>query len=81
VASSVVGPVRAKLRSYGPVKGLVFGNFGVASVNVHAMLKVIAERIAHCHWMEMGARDSNDAAVYREWGIGNMRGRARALLT
>jgi hypothetical protein len=86
VASTTVGPVRALLRSYGPVKGFVYGDFGEASANVHATLKVIAESIALSHWKEMGARNSNDAAsalsnrFYREWGIGNMRGRARALL-
>ncbi|KAJ1448007.1 hypothetical protein M885DRAFT_540684, partial [Pelagophyceae sp. CCMP2097] len=42
VASTTVGPVRAVLRSFGPVKGFVFGDFGEASVNVHALLKVIA---------------------------------------
>jgi hypothetical protein len=85
--SSQVGPVRALLRSYGPVKGAVFGNFGEACDNVHSLLKIVAGRIARENWREMGARNQPEAEAalssrfYREWGIGNARGRAHALLT
>ena len=85
--TSHVGPVRALLHSYGPTKGFAFGSFGEASENVHSLLKTTSGLIARDNWMEMGARSQPEAEAalaarfYREWGIGNARGRARALLS
>ena len=53
---------------------------------MHSLLRVVAGKIATDNWMEMGARyqcDANAALIsrfHREWGIGNARGRAHALL-
>jgi hypothetical protein len=87
VRSMHVGPVRGLLQSYGPTKGFVYGNFAEASENVHSFLKNASGLIARDNWMEMGARSQPEAEAalssrfYREWGIGNARGRARALLS
>jgi hypothetical protein len=87
VRSTQVGPVRALLRTYGAVKGLVYGSFGEAGDDVHSTLKIIAGRIARENWMEMGARNQPEAEAalssrfYREWGIGNARGRSHAVLS
>ena len=37
-----VGPVEAKLASLGQVRGLVFGNFGECSEDVHTLIEAIA---------------------------------------
>ena len=74
--------MRALLRSYSPVKGFAYGWFGEASSNVHSLLKIAAGKIATDNWMEMGApgRRERRPHLYREWGIGNARGRAHELL-
>ncbi|KAJ1446873.1 hypothetical protein M885DRAFT_624881 [Pelagophyceae sp. CCMP2097] len=63
VASTTVGPLRALLRSFGPVKGFAFGDFGEASVNVHALLKV------HCYIKDTARLDDVTARVLRWRGF------------
>jgi len=46
VQQGEVGPVLAKLRSFGAVKGLVFGAWGEASQGVHELVQQLAERKA-----------------------------------
>jgi hypothetical protein len=54
---------------------------------VLSLLKTTTGIIARDNWMEMGARSQPEAEAahssrfYREWGIGNARGRAHALLS
>ena len=42
-AVGVVGPVQAKLLSFPPLRGWVFGAFGEASTDVHVMVDYLAE--------------------------------------
>jgi hypothetical protein len=49
--SSHVGPVRCLLRTYGPTKGYVFGNFGESSDNVLSLLKTTTGIVARDNWM------------------------------
>ena len=50
------GPVLSLLRSYGLVRGLVFGAYAEASPDVHALLSHTASLEARRSWEEMGAR-------------------------
>ena len=43
VAVGAVGPVQAKLLSFPPLRGWVFGAFGEASADVHVMVDYLAE--------------------------------------
>ena len=78
-----IGPLEAKLKTYEPVRGLVFGAFGEASPTVHQLIKVITQMGAEKHWRDMGALNVTQAAgclTYmhqKKWGIMAMRGAAR----
>jgi hypothetical protein len=79
------GPFVARLKDFGPVIGVVFGNFGEGSKGAAHLLDFAAQAIANSSWMDMGARDSDDALassrlrLYRQWGIRAARARACAL--
>ena len=85
-APGAYGPISHKLASYGRVHGLVFGAFGEASADVHALLKVVADECSSREWVAMGARDPDDAktsissALYRSWGVAAVRAQARLKL-
>ena len=69
------GPVLSLLRSYGVVRGLVFGAYAEASPDVHALLSHTASVEARRSWEEMGARGYQEArarvsaAMYADWGM------------
>ena len=51
-----VGPVESKLRTYGQVRGLVFGAWGEAFPDGHDLLTAAAELGARRHCAHMAAR-------------------------
>ena len=56
-----VGPVESLLRTYEPVRGLVFGAWGEASPMVEQLLSVLAAIGAERHWRAMRCREVEDA--------------------
>jgi hypothetical protein len=83
VAPGVVGPCEARLLSYPPTHGLVWGGYAEASGAVHALQRHVAQGIAERQWRSMGARTRAEALgfvtaqVRRRWGIAAMRAQAR----
>ena len=72
-----------KLASYGRIKSVVFGSFGEASADVHALVGQITSGRALREWIRLGCRDSEDAKatlaryIYRSWGLAAVRAQAR----
>jgi len=81
-----VGPVRRQLQSYGSVKGLVFGAWGEASSDTHALLHTLARQGARVRWRDMGCPDEASAIgclawlLRRRWGLTALRENARLKL-
>ena len=81
-----VGPVEAQLRTFDPVKGLVFGAWGEASPDVHRLLDVAAAVGAARHARGMLVRDPALAKgalawlLKRRWGLAAVRHAARLTL-
>ena len=85
VAAGVRGPVEAKMREFGEVKGLVFGAFGEASAAVHELVQIIAE--ARLEKQAQGAGVSRKALmgqlvsqVRKALGVQAVRAQAQLLL-
>ena len=82
-----IGPVERRLRTYEPVKGLVFGAFGEASEDVHILLSAVADAGATKHFRSMLARDPEEARgsvawlLKRRWGVTAARAAARLTLS
>jgi len=80
------GPIFSRLRSFGPLVGLVFGSYGEASADVVALRDAVVQRAAEA-WRGLGARSATEARAYltayytREWGFTAARGTARLLLS
>jgi len=76
-------PVAARLATLGPTRGLVFGQYGEASPDVHALIAHIADREAARRWRLFGARTLEEARsmlmadVRRHIGIVAVREMAR----
>ena len=85
-AVGVVGPVEAKLRSYGAVRPLVVGPFNDTSPGVEALLSSAAEYGSIKFWRLMGASDPASARGYLAWknrrhlGFASWRAQARLIL-
>ncbi len=81
-----VGPVEAQLRTYDPVRGLVFGAWGEASPDVGRLLSVCATSGAERHWRDMraiGPREARGALAWllrRRWAMTALRENARLKL-
>ena len=81
-----VGPVEQKLRTYEPVRGLVFGAWGEASPDVEKVLTALADAGASRHWRGMRCRDRDAARgalawmLRRRWGLTAVREAARLKL-
>ena len=81
--SEAPGPVAQKLASYGRIKSLVFGSFGEASADVHALVGQMTSGRALREWIRLGCRDSDDAKatlaryIYRSWGLAAVQAQAR----
>ncbi len=57
-------PILDRLRSFGQTRGLVFGQYGEASSDVHALLSVAADGLAGRQWKDMGARTQEEARSF-----------------
>ena len=81
-----VGPVEAKLRTYDPVRGIVFGAWGEASPLAERLLSACAQAGAARHWLEMRSRSPREAVgalawlLRRRWGLTALRENARLKL-
>ena len=62
-------PVRDRLESFGMVRSLVFGHYGEASADVHALVDAMAQRRARRSWRLMGARTEGEARGYMVAGL------------
>ena len=65
-------PILDRLRSFTRVRALVLGGYGEASVDVHHLLDVCADRIAAANWQYQGARTMVE---YRGYIINRLRRR------
>jgi hypothetical protein len=91
VAVGVVGPVQAKLLSFPPLRGWVFGAFGEASTDVHVMVDYLAEarqkhqQLLEGRWRTERKSQEADVAQYkgqirRGLSLEAVRSQARLLL-
>ena len=83
--TTTVGPVEAKLASYGPTIGLAFGAFGEASPGVEALVAGIGDAIG-CQDMSVLGEDGVDHAcavarwqIRRAWAMTHWRESARLM--
>ena len=80
------GPVEAKLRTFEPVRGLVFGAWGEASPVTAKLLSVMAHSGAQRHWRGMRCEDPARAVgslawlLRRRWALTALRENARLKL-
>ena len=71
------------LRWYTAVRGLVFGGYGEASVDVHSVLRAAAHALAAREWRLAGARSETEmrsfamARVRRRMGVAAVQAMAR----
>ena len=85
-AAGEQGPVERRLRSFEPVRGLVFGSWGEASPDVERLLGVLAEVGPRRHWRSMHARCPEEAKgalawlLRRRWAMVALRENARLKL-
>ena len=85
-AAGAVGPVEAKLRTFEPVLGLVFGAWGEASPAVAKLLTLMSQCGAQRHWRGMRCEDPGSATgtlawlLRRRWGLTALRENARLKL-
>ena len=66
-APGTVGPVETKLRTYDPVRGLVFGAFGETSPDVERLLSACCQAGATRHWREMRLATPAEARGILAW--------------
>ena len=66
------GTVLARLRTFTPVRALVFGAYGEMSDDVHALLDQASRAMARKRWRALGARSE---AECRSYFIGRLRQR------
>ncbi len=64
--------IEQRLRSYTQTRGLVFGQFGEASPDVHGLIAAAADTQSRQQWRSMGARSATE---YRAFLISRMRRR------
>ena len=68
-------PVEDRLRWFGDTRGLVYGQYGEASRDVHDLLTAVATRAADGLWRGMGCRSQAEALSFltshyrRRWGM------------
>ena len=81
-----VGPVQLKLRTFEPVRGLVFGAWGETSPDTEKLLTVLAHIGATRHWRRMRCKDATSAVgalawmLRRRWALTALRENARLKL-
>jgi len=54
------GPIEQRLQSFTTVRGLVFGQFGEASADVHDLISIAADLEAQQQWQLAGARSATE---------------------
>ena len=54
------GPIEQRLRSFTTVRGLVFGQYGEASADVHDLITTAADQLAQHRWQLAGARSATE---------------------
>ena len=85
-ARGQVGPMAAKLLTFEPVRGIVFGAWGEASPTATKLLSLMSEMGAERHWRGMRCEDSSRARgaiawmLRRRWGLTALREAARLKL-
>ena len=78
--------METRLRTFEPVRGLVFGSWAEASSHVEMLLTVLAACGAERHWRGMRARSSDEARgtlawmLRRRWALTALRENARLTL-
>ena len=86
VVAGDAGPVEQRLRTYDPVRGLVFGSWGEASPDVTQLLGHIAAKGVLRHRRTMRARNEDEAKsalvwlLRRRWAMTAVRENVRLLL-
>jgi hypothetical protein len=81
-----LGPIELKLRSFGGVRGLVFGSWGEASEDVEWLLNQLADAGSYRHRLALQAATPQGAKatliwlLQRRWGMAALRANARLLL-
>ena len=84
--TGTVGPVATRLRTFDPVRGIVFGAWGEASPDTERLLSALARSGAARHWRDMRARVPDEAQgvlawmLRRRWGLTAVREQARLKL-
>ena len=58
--AGVPGPIEQRLQSHTAVRGLVFGQYGEASADVHDLIRTAADQIAEQQWRLAGARSASE---------------------
>ena len=80
-------PIADRLQQLGPARGLVFGAYGEASRDVHAVISVGASVMARATWQSFGARSEAEVRGFvmqrlrRDVGVMAAREMARHRLT
>ena len=80
---SLGGAVKARLKSFGPIRALVFGAYGEVSEDVEDLLSLAADELARRRWRAMGATTEAEVRGYfmatlrRKLGLIIMREMAR----
>ena len=75
--------IQDRVASFGACRGVVFGNYGEASRDVHTLIHVAAQRLATKHWRLLGARSQGEvhgfyvAQLRRRMGVTAVREFAR----
>ena len=83
VQGGQVGPILTRLRSFGRVRGLVYGAYGEASADVHDLLRTAAHEMAERTWRLLGARSADEmrsfmvASARRRVGLAAVQAMAR----
>ena len=85
-AGAEPGPVERKLRTYDPVRGLVFGSWGEGSPAVDRLIGILADTGSRRHWRAMRSRNAEEAKgalawlLRRRWALTALRENARLTL-
>ena len=76
-------PIADRLGTFTQVRGLVFGAYGEANVDVHSLIQLAAHELARKHWRQAGARSEGEARSFwvgmcrRRIGVAATRAMAR----
>jgi hypothetical protein len=76
-------PILQRLQSFGRTRGLIYGAYGEASADVHALLSMAAEAQAEQLWRAAGARTASEmrailiSRMRRRVGLGAVQAMAR----